>query len=63
MSFERQQAILQQQIDEILFGIEQAKAQKAARYTIKQMERTREIFRGSSGQTQRPEPQGRCGDV
>ena len=41
MSFERQQAILQQQIDEILFGIEQAKAQKAERYTIKQMERTR----------------------
>ena len=27
--------------DEILFGIEQAKAQKAERYTIKQMERTR----------------------
>lgn len=41
MSAERQQAILQQQIDEILFGIEQAKAQKAERYTIKQMERTR----------------------
>ena len=33
MSAERQQAILQQQIDEILFGIEQAKAQKAERYT------------------------------
>ena len=41
MSAERQQAILQQQIDEILFGIEQAKAQKAERYTVKQMERTR----------------------
>ena len=41
MSAERQQAILQQQIDEILFGIEQAKSQKAERYTIKQMERTR----------------------
>ena len=35
MSAERQQAILQQQIDEILFGIEQAKAQKAERYTVK----------------------------
>ena len=41
MSAERQQAILQQQIDEILNGIEQAKSQKAERYTIKQMERTR----------------------
>ena len=41
MSAERQQTILQQQIDEILFGIEQAKSQKAERYTIKQMERTR----------------------
>ncbi len=41
MSAERQQVILQQQIDEILFGIEQAKSQKAERYTIKQMERTR----------------------
>ena len=41
MSAERQQTILQQQINEILFGIEQAKSQKAERYTIKQMERTR----------------------
>lgn len=41
MSAERQQAILQQQINEILFGIEQAKSQKAERYTVKQMERTR----------------------
>ena len=41
MSAERQQTILQQQIDEILFGIEEAKSQKAERYTIKQMERTR----------------------
>ena len=41
MSVERQQAILERQIEEILFGIEQAKAQKAERYTVKQMERTR----------------------
>lgn len=41
MSAERQQAILQQQIDEIMFGIEEAKAQKAERYTVKQLERTR----------------------
>ena len=41
MSVERQQAILGCQIEEILSGIEQAKVQKAERYTIKQMERTR----------------------
>ena len=41
LSSERQQAILERQIEEILFGIEQAKAQKAERYTVKQMERTR----------------------
>ena len=41
VSAERQAAILQQQIDEIMFGIEEAKAVKAERYTIKQLERTR----------------------
>lgn len=41
MSVEHQQAILERQIEEILEGIEQAKAQKAERYTVKQMERTR----------------------
>lgn len=41
MSVERQQAILERQIKEILEGIEQAKVQKAERYTVKQMERTR----------------------
>ena len=41
MSLERQQAILERQIEEILAGIEQDKAQKAERYTVKQMERTR----------------------
>ena len=41
ISVERQQAILERQIEEILEGIEQAKAQKAERYTVKQMERTR----------------------
>ena len=41
MSAERQAAILQRQIDEIMFGIEEAKAAKAERYTVKQLERTR----------------------
>lgn len=41
LSAERQVAILQQQIDEIMFGIEEAKSAKAERYTVKQLERTR----------------------
>lgn len=45
MSVERQQAILQQQIDEILNGIEEAKREKAERYTIKQMERTKKSLK------------------
>ena len=41
MSAERQAAILQQQIREIMRGIEDAKEAKAERYTVKQLERTR----------------------
>ena len=41
MSQERQEIILQQQIDEMTFGIREAKSSNAERYTIKQMERTR----------------------
>lgn len=41
MSAERQRVILQKQIDEILFGIQEAKSAKAERYTVKQMEKTK----------------------
>lgn len=41
MSVERQRAILEQQIQEILIGIQEAKADKAENFTIKQMEKTR----------------------
>ena len=41
VSAERQAAILEQQIREILRGIEDAKEAKAERYTVKQLERTR----------------------
>ena len=41
ISVERQAAILQQQIDEIMFGIEEAKSARAECYTVKQLERTR----------------------
>ena len=41
MSAERQRVILQQQIDEILFGIQDVKSAKAERYTVKQMEKTK----------------------
>ena len=42
MSRERQEAILNRQIKEMLIGIDEAKKENAERFTIKQMERTRE---------------------
>ena len=41
MSAERQAILLQKQIDEVMFGIEEAKSAKAERYTVKQLEKTR----------------------
>ena len=41
MSVERQRAILEQQIDEIMAGISDAKREKAENFTIKQMEKTK----------------------
>ena len=41
MSIGRQRQILQQQVNDILTGIAQAKADKAENFTIKQMEKTR----------------------
>lgn len=41
MSKERQEQIIQRQIDEIMDGIEQAQKARAERYTIKQLEKTR----------------------
>lgn len=39
MSRERQETILQRQIDELTFGIQEAKSAHAERYTVKQMEK------------------------
>ena len=41
ISVERQRAILEQQMEEIMWGIQEAKADKAENFTIKQMEKTR----------------------
>ena len=41
MSLERQKAILEQQIDEVITGIAQAKRDRAENFTVKQMEKTR----------------------
>ena len=41
MSVERQRAILERQIDEIMMGISEAKREKAENFTIKQMEKTK----------------------
>ena len=41
VSIQRQRAILEQQMDEIILGIHEAKADRAENFTIKQMEKTR----------------------
>lgn len=41
VSVERQRTILEQQMDEILFGIREAKSEHAENFTVKQMEKTR----------------------
>ena len=45
MSIQRQKATLQEQLDEIVFGIADAKAAKAERFTVKQLEKTRKAIK------------------
>ena len=60
MSTERQRAILEQQMEEILMGIREAKADKAENFTIKQMEKTR---KGLQTKIDRLNDQSRKDDV
>lgn len=60
MSAERQKAILQKQLDEILDGIAAAKAENAERYTVKQMEKTK---RGLEAKLKKLNDQDRKDDV
>lgn len=60
MSAERQKAILQKQLDEILDGIADAKTENAERYTVKQMEKTK---RGLEAKLKKLNDQGRKDDV
>jgi hypothetical protein len=45
MSIERQKATLQEQLDEIAAGIADAKAAKAERFTVKQLEKTKKAIK------------------
>ena len=45
MSIERQKATLQEQLDEIVFGIADAKSAKAERFTVKQLEKTKKAIK------------------
>lgn len=60
MSAERQKTILQNQLDEILEGIAEAKAENAERYTVKQMEKTK---RGLEAKIKKLNDQDRKDDV
>lgn len=60
MSAERQKTILQNQLDEIINGIIEAKAENAERYTVKQMEKTK---RGLEAKIKKLNDQERKDDV
>lgn len=60
MSAERQRIILEKQLDEILIGIAQAKADKAENFTVKQMEKTK---RGLETKLKKLNDQDRKDDV
>ena len=60
MSAERQKTILQNQLNEILDGIADAKAENAERYTVKQMEKTK---RGLEAKIKKLNDQERKDDV
>ena len=60
MSVERQRAILEQQIDEIMMGISEAKREKAENFTIKQMEKTK---KGLQAKNDKLNDQSRKDDV
>ena len=60
MSVERQRTILEQQMQEILWGIREAKEEKAENFTIKQMEKTR---KGLQTKIDRLNDQSRKDDV
>ena len=60
MSAERQKTILQNQLDEIINGIIEAKTENAERYTVKQMEKTK---RGLETKIKKLNDQDRKDDV
>jgi len=45
MSIERQRAVLQEQLDEIVDGIADAKSDRAERFTVKQLEKTKKTIK------------------
>ena len=64
ISRERQERLLQEQIDEITEGIAEVKYSGGERFTVKQLERTKKSPGSPAGEIARPrEPQGRCGNI
>ena len=60
---ERQERLLQEQIDEITEGIAEVKYSGGERFTVKQLERTKEVPGSPAGEIAGREPQGRCGNI
>ncbi len=62
ISRERQERLLYEQIDEITEGISEVQASGGERFTVKQLERTRNLWRPRLEKLPGRGPQGRCGD-
>ena len=60
LSVERQQRMLERQLDEIISGIAEAKARKGSRFTVKQLEKTK---KGLEGRLKKLNDQSRKDDV
>lgn len=60
VSQERQERLLQEQIAEIEEGLEELKASRAERFTIKSLERTKKGLETRLQQIAGQHPQGRC---
>ena len=63
MSVERQQQILQQELEEIINGIAEAKRNRGDNFTIKQMEKAKKGGGDQAESSERSKPQGRRCDL
>ena len=63
MSIERQQTILQRQLDEIIEGISELKYQRGQNFTVKQLEKAKKSIQAKLDKIKRPKQKRRYCDL